>query len=157
MEMEQDKEYRQQLAAGYRKMAEPLFRYLPWMEKNVGNAVSSSYQDQSIGETSITFPVYDTTVLNFVKEAAATGLMDRNYRYVYTRNHIRNHDDEKRLIARAGLNEWNILQGILSFYVLGGRTKAVLWNQAAQEGIFYLVLKKMKEIIDFWDEPINSR
>lgn len=155
--MEQDKEYRQQLLLGYRKTAEPLFCYLPWLEKAVGTAVSSIYGDREIAENSVTFPVYDGTILRFVKEAAATGLMDKNYRYIYTRNHIRNHDDERHMIAGAGLKEWDILRGILSYYVLGGRTKAMLWSEGAREGIFYLVLKKMKEIIEFWDEPVNCR
>lgn len=151
--MDQNTEYRQQLLEGYKKMAMPLFSYLPWLEKSRGTAAGSVFEGQNITEHSIAFPVYDATLLKFVKEAAASGLMDRNYRYVYTRNHIQGHEDERRLIAAAGWREWGILSGILSNYVLGGRTKAVLWSQAVQEGIFYLALKQMKEIIEFWDQP----
>ena len=95
--------------------------------------------------------MYDGTLLNFVKEAEATPLMNRNYAYVYTRNRIRNHEDERRLIAAAQLTEWDILEGILSKYVLEGRTKATLWGDAMQEDIFLLVLRKMREIIGYWD------
>jgi hypothetical protein len=78
--------------------------------------------------------------------------MDRNYVYVYTRNRIRSHADEKRLIAGAELKDWEILGGILSKYVLEGRTKATLWGDAMQEDIFLLVLRKMREIIRYWDK-----
>ena len=104
----------------------------------------------------MSFPVYDGTLLRFVKEASRTKLMDKNYRYVYTRNHIRTPEDERRVIRAAELKDWDILRGILSRYVLGGMTKASLWSQAVQEDIFYLVLSKMKEIIEYWDKTQDS-
>ena len=46
----------------------------------------------------------------------------------------------------------------LSKYVLGGRTKGNLWSEAVSEQIFYLVLKQMQEIIEFWDKtPANGK
>ena len=150
--MEQNVEYRQQMIEEYRAAAEPLFKYLPWMEKNAGRAVSRNYQGNGLSKSSISFPVYDANLMSFVKEAAASALMDRNYVYVYTRNRIRSHGDEKRLIAGAELKDWEILRGILSKYVLEGRTKATLWGEAMQEGIFLLVLRKMREIIRYWDK-----
>lgn len=155
--MEQESEYRQQLIDGYKQTILPLLRYLPWFEQNAGKSVSTVYGGQDIAAHSMTFPVYDGTVLNFVREASKTALMDKNYAYVYTRNHIRSHEDEKKLIAKAGWKEWNILCGILSKYVLGGRTKGTLWNEAVQEDIFYLVLKQMKEIVEYWDMPMDRR
>ena len=103
----------------------------------------------------MTIPVYDSNLMSFVKEAANSPLMDRNYPYVYTRNHIRTHEDERRIITRAGVKEWDILRGILSKYVLGGRTKSALWSQGVQENIFYLVLRQMVQIIEYWDQPLN--
>lgn len=150
--MEQDVEYRQQMITRYKAAAEPLLKYLPWMEKNAGRAVSRSYQGNGLGKSSMTFPVYDATLMNFVREAANSPLMDRNYVYTYTRNRIRNHEDEKRLIAGAELKDWDILGGILSKYVLEGKTKATLWGEAVQENIFVLVLRKMREIIEYWDK-----
>ena len=155
--MEESLEYRQQLLQEYKQAALPLLRYLPWLEKAVGTKASSVYDGQDIGAHSMTFPVYDSTLLNFVKEAAKSPLMDRNYRYVYTRNHINSHEDEKRIIQKAGWKDWDILRGILSYYVLGGRTRATLWSQGVQEGIFCLVLKQMKEIIEYWDKPLDYR
>lgn len=155
--MEQKMEYRQQLLDEYKQAVSPLLRYLPWLEKTAGAKVSSTYNGQNIAEHSVTFPVYDATLLNFVKEVGRTSLMDRNYMYIYTRNQIRSHEDERRVIEQAGWREWNILTGILSYYVLGGRTKGTLWSEAVQERIFYLLFKQMKEIIEFWDKPLDSR
>lgn len=150
--MEQNQEYRQQMIETYKATAEPLFKYLPWMEKNGSRSVSRDYRGQGLSKSSMSFPVYDANLMNFVKEAAASSLMDRNYPYVYTRNRIKTHADEKRLIGRAELKDWDVLAGILSKYVLEGRTKAVLWGEAVQEGIFLLVLKQMQGIIEHWDK-----
>ncbi|MCI9338286.1 MAG: hypothetical protein HFH93_12255 [Lachnospiraceae bacterium] len=150
--MEQNTEYRQQMIEAYKAAAEPLLKYLPWMEKNAGRAVSRNYQGNGLSKRTMSFPVYDATLMNFVREAAASPLMNRNYVYVYTRNRIRTHADEKRLIAGAELKDWDILGGILSKYVLEGRTKASLWGEAVQEDIFLLLLRKMREIIGYWDK-----
>ena len=150
--METNAEYRQQMVEEYKAAVEPLLKYLPWMERNAGRAVSRNYQGNGLSKSSISFPVYDANLMNFVKEAAASPLINRNYVYVYTRNRIRSHEDEKRLIAGAELKDWEILGGILSKYVLEGRTKATLWGEAVQEDIFLLVLRKMREIIRYWDK-----
>ncbi len=150
--MEQKTDNREQLIENYKKAAAPLFEFLPWLEKSAGKAGSSSYQGQGIGKNSISFPVYDSNLLRFVKQAAESSLMDKNYNYIYTRNRIRTHGDERRVIAAAELKDWDILCGILSRYVLGGRIKAVLWSEAVEENIFFLTVKQMKKIIDYWDK-----
>jgi len=60
------------------------------------------------------------------------------------------------VIADATIKEWGILCGILSNYVLGGRTRSTLWSEAVQERIFYLVINKMVEIVEFWDKPLDK-
>jgi hypothetical protein len=135
----------------------PLLKYLPWFESKLGSSVSSQYSGADIASSSISFPVYDGTLLNFVRQAEKTSLMNRNYSYVYTRNRIKTHDDERAMIEKAGIGEWDILCGILSKYVLGGKTKGTLWNEAVKENIFYMVLKQMKAIIEFWDRPLDVR
>lgn len=145
-------EYRKKIVREYRQAAEPLFKYLPWMENNAGKTVSHNYQGQGLGKHSMSFPVYDSNVLNFVREASRSPLMNRNYSYVYSRNGIRTHDDERRIIAAAELKDWDILCGILSKYVLSGMTKATVWGEAMQENIFLLVLGQMRRIIEYWDK-----
>ncbi len=149
--MEEKMEYRQQVVQEYRRLLNPLLQYLPWLESHSGKSVSRNYQGQGLSKRSISFPVYDATLMNFVREAAASELMDRNYCYVYTRNQIRTHEDEKRVIAAAELRDWEILRGILSKYVLEGMTKATLWGEAVQENLFVLILRKMRDIVEYWD------
>lgn len=148
-------EYRQQLIEEYKQVVLPLLKYLPWLEKSVGKAGSTTFDENNVGEHSLSFPVYDATLMSFVKEVGKTALMDRNYKYTIVRSRINSHDDERRIIKNAGINEWNVLCGILSNYVLGGRTKARLWSEGLTEGIFYLVLDQMKSIIEYWDKPIS--
>ena len=154
--MDQSTEYRQQQLQEYKQMTAPLLKYLPWLEKNAGQAGSTIYKGTESNENALSFPVYDSTLMGFVKDAAKTALMDRNYPYIYTRNRIKTHDDERKMIASAGLGEWDILRGILSKYVLGGRTKGVLWSEAVEQNIFYLVLCKMQEIIEYWDRSFQT-
>lgn len=148
-------EYRQQLIEEYKQVVLPLLKYLPWLEQKVGKAGSTNYSSNEMGERSLSFPVYDAMLLRFLKEVSNTTLMDKNYNYIFVRNRIKTHEDEARLIKKAGLNDWKLLCGILSKYVLGGRTKSRLWSEAVEEGIFYLVLDQMKSIIEYWDKPLN--
>jgi len=135
-----------------KQIAEPLFRYLPWLEQHAGENVSSTYEAEgSATGRSLAFPVYDGTLMNFVRECNKNPLMDRNYRYVYSRHGIKTHDQERKMIMNATWREWDELRGILSYYVLGGRVKGFLWNEAVVEQIFYLVVKKMKELIADWE------
>ena len=156
--MEQNIEYRQQLVREYKQMVSPLLVYLPWLVKNAGQSGSTAYRGDEYSEnpSNFSFPVYDATLMRFIKEASKSGLMDKNYSYTYTRNRIQTHDDERRLIQAADLRDWDMLRGIFSKYVLGGRTKAYLWSEAVRENIFALVLEKMRKIIEFWDKPIDK-
>ncbi len=152
--MEQDMEYRQRLVTEYRAKVEPLLKYLPWLMQKEGSKSVSMYSGEGIGEHSLSIPVYDGTLMNFVKEAQRTGLLDRNYVYVYSRHKIRTVEDEKRAIEQAELKSFEVLVSILSKYVMGGMTKSVLWAQGVDDGIFLLLVKKMKEILEFWDKPL---
>lgn len=156
--MEQNIEYRQQLVREYKRMVSPLLAYLPWLVQNAGQPGSTAYRGDGYSDQSVSFsfPVYDSTLMSFIKEASKSPLMEKNYSYTYTRNRIRNHDDERRVIQAANIKDWDILRGILSKYVLGGRTKAALWSEAVRENIFALVLEKMRKIIEYWDKPMDD-
>ncbi|MBP5153280.1 MAG: hypothetical protein ILP13_10270 [Lachnospiraceae bacterium] len=138
----------------YREDVEKLLKYLPWLEQKAGNDVSRIYDEDGLSGSTISFPVYDSTLMNFINEATASGLMDDNYQYAYSRNFIRNVADEKAAIERATVTDSEVLTGILSRYVLGGRTKGRLWSEGVSEGIFLLVLKKMKKLLEIWDAPL---
>ncbi len=148
-------EYMHRLMMENKGVLMPLLRYLPWLEQKAGQSVSTNYQGEGLAEHSMAFPVYDSTLMSFVREAGSSPLMDRNYLYVYSRNRIRTHEDERRIISGATWKDWDVLRGILSKYVLGGRVKAMLWNEGMTERIFLLVLSRMKEIIEYWDQPFQ--
>lgn len=152
----EDIEYRRQVVDKYRLDVERLIRYLPWLEEKAaaGGGVSELFGDNGIREHSITFPVYDGTLMSFIKEVQQTALLDRNYPYVYSRCRIRTVQDELNAIARADIKEMNVLSGILSKYVLGGMTKGRMWTEAVTNRVFLQVVRKMKENIEFWDKPM---
>lgn len=144
--MEQGADFRKTVMEEYRQSVMPLLAFLPWLEQHSGRMTFTVYGDGGIKENSLSFPVYDSNLIRLVKAAEKTSLMDRNYRYVYSRNRIDSHEAERLMIQKATWRDWNNLKGILSRYVLGGRTKAALWSEAVKEDIFFLVLTQMKEI-----------
>lgn len=155
--MDQDMEYRQRQVEEYKAEVLPLLKYLPWLEANQGSQGSTLYKGDATTELSLAFPVYDGTLMQFVKLASKSSLMEKNYQYIYSRRQIKTHDDERKRITSADITDWDMLRGIFSKYVLGGRTKASLWGEGLKEGIFYLVLKQMREILEYWDKPIDVR
>lgn len=155
--MEKEILYMQEVVNGYRPDVERLMKYIPWLEeKATGGNVSSIYKGEGIEENSIPFPVYDSVLLNMVKEIKKTNLLDKNYAYVYSRNRVRNAADEQKLIEKATVRDIHILKGILSKYILGGMTKGVIWTEGIKNGSILKVLLKLKEIIEYWDKPINE-
>lgn len=154
--MEREKLSRTEIVSEYRDEVECLSKYLPWLETKTGKEVSGYYADQGLERNSMTVPVYDGTLLRFVKEAARMKLMDPNYAYVYSRYRIRSYQDEWALISQAKLTDIALLKGILSHYVLKGMTKGVVWTEAVEHQIFVRVIGKMKELMDFWDGAQES-
>ncbi|MCM1127400.1 MAG: hypothetical protein NC429_13130 [Lachnospiraceae bacterium] len=153
-DMEKENLHRQELLDKYRRIMGNLFRYLPWLEEKSGKKMVHSYQGSDMPQASMTIPVYDSTLLSFVKEMNATGLMNRNYVYVFSRNGIHTEQDELQMIDRSELKDIENIFGIMAKYVLGGMTKGVLWSRAIENGVFYHGLKRIKELLDVWDEPL---
>lgn len=138
----------------HRADVERLLNYLPWLESKEGSSVSRIYDGDGSQKTSLSFPVYETMLMNFVNEASKTSLMDKNYAYAYSGYSIRTVEDEKEAIEAATVKDAEVLCGILSKYVMGGMTKGVLWNQAVENGVFLAILRKMKKLLDIWDAPL---
>lgn len=134
----------------YKDDVNALAAYLPWLEQKKNHDVSTLYTENNMDKHTVPFPVYDSTLMNFIKAASNTEFMDRNHQYVYSRNGIRSLADELAIINRATIFEMDMLGGIISHYVIGGRTKARLWNDGVYNGIFYGAISKAKELVDFW-------
>jgi hypothetical protein len=145
---EADIDLRKNTIAEYQPDARLLVRYVSWLEQKRGDKVMNSYEGEGVEKTTFTFPVYDSTLLGFVKAAKGTKFMTRNYQYVYNRNRIRGVQQEKKAIANATLRDMELLSGILSRYVLGGMTKSVLWAEAVENGVFLEILYKLRELLE---------
>lgn len=152
--MEAENTYRQEVINKYRQSIGNMFRNLPWLKEKSGNNMVRHYQGADMPKKSIVIPVYDGTLLSFVKEMNATGLMNRNYVYTFSRNRIRTEQDELRVIDRAELRNIDIIFDVMAKYVLGGMTKAAFWPRGVENGVFYHGLKRLKEILEVWDNPL---
>lgn len=145
---------REEILAMYKPDVERLVYYLPWLEGKSGKDVSNVYYADETHAT-LSFPVYDEILLTFLNELSSTVFMDQNYRYIYTRYRMHDYKDELRMIEKADIMSMDILKGIFSKYMLGGMTKANLWIQGIEHQIFLKALQKAKEIVEFWDVPLD--
>ncbi len=145
-----------QLVAQYKDEVMALAKYLPYLEKKSGASVMTSYVPENATATTMRIPTYDSTLLAFVKDADKSVFMDRNYDYVYKKYSIRSVNDEMRMIQRATIREMNVFGAILSKYIMRGRTKGAVWNEGVVNGIYYALLSRMKELIEFWDMPYHD-
>ena len=153
MTVENENLFRQEQIQKYRTKLDRIFRYIPWLTEKQGSKLSHLYQGENMSH-SVSIPVYDGTLLAFVREMQSTGMMDRNYVYVYSRNRIRTPEDELRLIERAELQDIEDILAVMAKYVLGGMTKGNLWTQAVENGVFLQALTKIKELLEIWDRPL---
>lgn len=140
----------------YKESVKKLIRYIPWMESRQGQRVSTSYEGNGVDKISLSIPVYDSTLLGFVKEAKSTNLIDKNYAYAYSKYRMMTDQDELRCIANAKIVDMFLLKGILSKYVLRGMTKAVLWSEGVENGVLLAVLYKLRELIEFYEGPLDK-
>lgn len=127
-----------------------LSRYIAWLSQKSGEDVSKKYTGE-MGKSSLHFPVFDSTLLSFVKEARGTKLMDINYRYAYTRRRIKNTEEEENAILSAGIKDIDLLKAVLSKYVMEGMVKSGKWAEAVDRQLFLQVLCKLKDLLDFYN------
>lgn len=128
-----------------------LREYLPYLEKLSGQSASNTFDQNGLSEHSLVFPVYDSNLLRFVREAEHTVFMNRNYHYTYSKMRIKTPEDELKVIQNCTILQMQIIGDILSKYVLGGRTKSALWSEAARHGIFIEAVRKADELIHHWE------
>lgn len=125
-----------------------LMRYLSWLQNISGNTASSIYSGEGIEKTSMAVPVYDSTLLSFIKEIKTTDFINRNYVYTFSRYRMKTAKDELRVIEACSLQDITVLGDILSKYVLRGDVKGAVWAEGVQNGVYLAVLLKMKELME---------
>lgn len=138
------------MAKTYRSDVMRLAEYIPWLTEHAGQDIVRSYDGDGEQKTTLSFPVYDATLLRFVKEAKTTQFIHKNYVYIYSRNRLQSVQDELDLISRVTMKDFGILEGILSKYVLKGMVKASVWSEGVTSGVLLNVIAKMKELVEFW-------
>ena len=139
----------------YEAAVNALSGYLPWLEQHKEQSVAQDYQDSA---STMAFPVYDSTLLAFIKQAQNTNLLDRNYVYLFNRRSIRTVQDQHDFIAKAQLPDLDDLWGLLSYYVLEGMTIAAKWSEGVSNGIFFEVIQKMLNLLQTWGkEAVDYR
>ncbi len=137
---------KEEIAEEYREDLMKLLRYLPFLEQKGGKDVQDYYEGD--GEhTVIPVPVYDSTLLGFVKEARGTKFMNRNYPYAYRKWRIADPAAERAAMEKASLMDIDLFRGILSKYVLEGQRKSWVWTTAVEEKIFVTALRRLQELI----------
>ena len=125
-----------------------LLKYLPWLESASGSVTSSIYNGEGIAETSMAVPVYDSTLLSFVKTAETTEFINRNYVYTYSRYGIKNVKDELNVIEDCTLMDMTVLGDILSKYIVLGRVKGLVWSEGVKNGVYLALVLKLKELME---------
>lgn len=141
----------EQVIAQYRPDTVKLLDYVVYLEKMNGRIVSSNYDQDGLSKHSVTFPVYDATLLRFVKDVENTVFINRNYRYTYTRMGIRDATDELRVINNCSIRQLDVIGDILSKYIIGGRTKGKVWSEGVRNGVYLTAITKAYDLIHFWE------
>ncbi len=122
--------------------------YIPYFEEKLGQAVSKPYDGEQ-GHSSMEFPVYEGTLMSFIRTAQKTVFMDRNYVYAYTKRRIKTTAQEDACLKNATIKDEDFLNAVLSKYVMEGMRKTGVWQDAVRRGLFLNALKKHKEILDY--------
>ncbi len=138
--MESLKLSREEIIICYKEDVERLLKFLPWLEKISGG--------EGIGKSSMAVPVYDSTLLSFIKEIRNTDFINRNYVYTYSRYRIKTAKDELRVIDACSLQEVSVLGDILSKYVLRGDVKGAVWSEGVSNGVYLALLLKLKDLME---------
>ena len=84
---------REEIIICYKEDVVKLLEFLPWLEQKSGGASSSIYSGEGIDKSSMSVPVYDATLLNFIKAVRETDFINRNYVYTYSRYRIKTAGD----------------------------------------------------------------
>ena len=138
----------------YEAAVKALTSYLPWLEQHAEDGGAQDYKDS---ESTMAFPVYDSTLLAFIKQAQHTNMLDRNYAYVKTRRNLYTWQDELEFIERAQLQDMDDLWGLLSGYVMEGLTRGSVWSDGVRHRIFYSVVKKMDDLLILWSREATAK
>ena len=154
--MEQGLTNGQAFCLEYGQDIQNLSRYIPWLMEKKGRDVSSEYAGE-YGNSQLKFPVYDSTLMTFVREAGKTRLMDKNYAYAYTRYKIKTNEDEKKAILNAGIKDIDLLKGVFTKYISEGMRKSGKWQEAIERQVFLDILQKLNDLLVYYNGQLENQ
>lgn len=147
-------EVRDAIVAKYEKDLDRLQRFLPYLDTKGLKDEQIFYKGEGGGFRSVPFPVYDSNLLAFIKEAEQTQFINKNYPYVYRRYQINNTADEKKIMAKADINDIDAFCAILSKYVIEGHRRGVVWTEGLQYRIYVDFIKNLNRMFyRYYYEP----
>jgi len=138
----------QQYIKKYDEDFQKLAPYIAYFEEKAGQAIWHEYDGEQ-GHSSMAFPVYDGTLMSFVRTAQKTVFMDRNYFYAYTKRRIKTPKQEEQALLNATIKDDDLLNAVISKYVTEGMRKTGVWQDAVTRGLFLNALKKHKENLEY--------
>ena len=131
---------------------EILLKFVPYLI-NSRNKMTQKYYEGDGEKKIIPVPVYDSTLLSFVKTAKTTKFINKNYPYTYRRYRIVSTEDEIAAMEKGKITDLDLYRGILSKYILEGQTKGVMWTKGVTDGIYVTALTKLKML--FYDHSVE--
>lgn len=144
---------RENIVEEYGSELDALLKYLPYLDKSREKMTQKYYEGDGENKT-IPVPIYDSTLLAFVKAARNSKLITKNYPYTYKKYKISTSADELRTMKNGKLTDFELYRAILSKYVIEGQRKGVVWTQGVTDGIFSMVLISLKMLFyDHSEEP----
>ncbi|RDU22695.1 DUF6508 domain-containing protein [Anaerosacchariphilus polymeriproducens] len=146
-----------EIIAEYKNDIDLLIAYIPWLETKSGNDVMSTYKGDSKVPINFSIPIYDGTLMRFIKLIQTTKFMDKNYPYFYRRHNVKTSEDEIKAIKKATINDIEVFRGIFSKYVIMGRSHGTVWQQGVANGVFLALLIRLKEIIEYYDKTLLEK
>ena len=139
---------RDEIIICYKEDVVRLIKFLPWLQGVSGADTTGIYSGEGIDKSSMAVPVYDSTLLNFVKEAKKTDFINRNYVYTFSRYRMKTAQDELRVISTCSLQDISVLGDILSKYILRGDVRGAVWAEGVKNGVYLALLLKLKELME---------
>lgn len=153
----QEVSLREQVVNEYKDDLKKLVKYLPYLEKKSGDTTSNFYEGDGEHKV-IPVPVYDSTLLAFIKEAKNTKFVTKNYPYTYRKWKMPDPKSERIAMESATIRDIDMIKGVLSRYILEGQSKSSMWTIAVSEKIFLTAMNSLYKLIyEYSDEPKESR
>lgn len=146
--IESEKLTRQELLETFTDDAKLLLKYVSWLQNCDGQQLSANYDGEGIEEHSMSFPIYDSKLLAFMKDVKRTKFLNKNYVYTYSKYIIKTDQDEKKMIEKCTIRDIRILGDILSKYAIKGSTISTVWKVGVQNGVYLAVILKLKEVLE---------